>query len=142
MQTAREVFFAYAGAMADSDATAAAACYAEDGVLDFPFWPLLGLTSRYQGRKDLEAYLHKLHVLVPGFKFVDVRVHIDTPNAMFAEARVDLPTNNGRRFNFQYGLLALVENGKLKLLREFIDQIPAAIALLPGGVADIPNLKP
>jgi uncharacterized protein len=137
VESAREIFLTYAQAMADGDAAAAAACYTEDGVLDFPFWPLLGLTPRYQGRDALEAYLGKLLDLVPGFEFIDIDVHIDTPAAMFAEFRVDKMTSTGRHFDFHYGGLVLAVDGRIKLLREFIDQIPAAIALLPNGIADI-----
>ncbi|WP_156765411.1 nuclear transport factor 2 family protein [Mycobacterium sp. 1245852.3] len=142
MTTAREIFLRYAQAMADGDAVAAAACYTDDGVLDFPFWPRLGLTPRYQGRPALEAYLSTLLVLVPGFEFIDIDVHIDTPDAMFAEFRVDKLTNTARRFNFHYGGLVLAVDGKMKLLREFIDQVPAAIALLPNGIADICDENP
>lgn len=140
MTTAREIFLQYTEAMGRNDPVAAAACYTEDGTLDFPFWPLLGLNSSYTGHKDLAAYLAKLQALVPGFHFIDLKVHIDTPDAMFGECRVNLPTSTGRRFNFQYGMLVLAENGKIKLLREFIDQIPAAVALLPNGIDDIPRL--
>lgn len=137
MTTAREIFLTYAQAMADGDAAAAAACYAEDGVLDFPFWPLLGLTPRYAGRPALQAYLSKLLDMVPGFRFTNITVHIDAPDAMFAEFYVDKLTRDGRRFDFHYGGLVLAEDGKMKLLREFIDQIPAAIALLPNGIDDV-----
>jgi hypothetical protein len=41
----------------------------------------------------------------------------------------------------QYGMLCLAKGGKIKLLREFIDQIPASAALLPNGIAEIPNMK-
>jgi uncharacterized protein len=138
MTSAREIFHTYASALADGDAAAAAACFTDDGVLDFPFWPLLGLTPRYQGHADLEAYLTKLLALVPGFEFTAIDIHIDTPAAMFAEFRVDKMTSTGRRFDFHYGGLVLAVDGKIKLLREFIDQIPAAKALLPNGLADIP----
>lgn len=141
MTTAREIFLTYAQAMAAGDAAAAAGCYTEDGVLDFPFWPSLGLTPRYQGRADLEAYLGKLLALVPGFEFIDIDVHIDSPNAMFAEFRVDKMTSTGRHFDFHYGGLVLAVDGKMKLLREFIDQVPAAIALLPNGIHDIPGVS-
>jgi len=135
--TARETFALYAKALADGDNVTAAGCFTEDGALEFPYWPLLGLTDRYQGHEALEAYLGKLLQLVPGFAFTEMAVHIDTPEAMFAEFTVDLPTSTGRRFNFHYGNLVLVEDGKIKVLREFIDQVPAALALLPGGLADI-----
>jgi hypothetical protein len=36
----------------------------------------------------------------------------------------------------------LAVNGKIKLLRETIDQIPAAIALLPNGIADVDGANP
>ena len=39
MTTAREIFRTYADALADGDAAAAAGCFTEDGVLDFPYWP-------------------------------------------------------------------------------------------------------
>ncbi|MEI5997899.1 nuclear transport factor 2 family protein [Paraburkholderia bengalensis] len=141
MNTAREIFAIYAQALARGDNAAAAACFTEDGALDFPYWPLLGLNNRYQGHEALETYLGKLLQLVPGFEFININVHIDEPNAMFAEFYVDKKTSSGRHFDFHYGGLVLAENGKIKLLREFIDQVPAAVALLPNGVADIPQVK-
>ena len=141
MTTAREIFRAYADALADGDAAAAAGCFTEDGVLDFPYWPLLGLTSAYQGQAALETYLVKLLDLVPGFELIDIEVHIDTPDRMFAEFRVDKQTSNGRRFDFHYGGLVIAVGGKIKLLREFIDQVPAAVALLPHGIADLSGVS-
>lgn len=141
MTTALEIFTRYTEAMGRNDVDAAVACYTEDGTLDFPFWPLLGLKGGYTGHEDLHAYLTKLQNLVPGFHFIDFQTHIDTPDAFFGECRVDLPTSTGRRFNFKYGMLVLAENGKIKLLREFIDQIPAAAALLPDGVNEIMRMK-
>ena len=137
MSTARETFARYAKALADGDNATAASYFTADGALEFPYWPLLGLTDRYQGHEALTAYLGKLLELVPGFAFTEVAVHIDTPEAMFAEFTVDLPTSTGRRFNFHYGNLVLTEGGKIKVLREFIDQVPAATALLPGGLSDV-----
>lgn len=141
MRSAREIFADYTAALGRRDVDAAVACYTEDGTLSFPFWPLLGLPSDHTGHENIRAYLTKLMEFLPDIRFEDFQVHIDEPYAMFAECRLDQQSSTGRRVNFQYGTLVLAENGRMKLVREFVDQIPAAAALLPNGIADIRGLQ-
>jgi hypothetical protein len=45
----------------------------------------------------------------------------------------------GRRIHHMFAARLVAEGGKIKLLRESLNAIAAAQALLPGGVADLPK---
>jgi hypothetical protein len=51
---------------------------------------------------------------------------------------VERRTVSGRPFSQMYAGRLVAEQGKIKLLRESLDLVRAARAMLPNGVADIP----
>ena len=75
--------------------------------------------------------------LYPDFTFdpKDVTVLIDTPTQAFAEY-VSHPTAaaTGRRVHHLLMGRIVVENGEINLLREALNTVATAQALLPGGV--------
>ena len=73
------------------------------------------------------------------FEPEDVTVLIDTPDQVFAEY-IAHPTAaaTGRKVHHLFMGRAVVEDGRITLLREAFNVLAAAQALLPGGAADVP----
>ena len=138
MQSARDLLYAYVEALNNHDPAAAAALYADDGTLDFPFAASVGRPSAVTGPAALEAFLTDLLDFVPDFAFHDVELFLDTPDHVFAEYRVDATTKIGRPFANLYGARLTARNGKITLLREYLDVVLTARAMLPNGTRDIP----
>jgi hypothetical protein len=65
-------------------------------------------------------------------------VLIDAPDQVFAEYEVH-PTAaaTGRRINHLFMGRCVVRNGRIALLREALNTVAAAQALLPGGPAEL-----
>src|ERR1700689_2113626 len=82
MKPAKELLQAYI----DGSALESAALFAEQGALELPYLADLGVPPRYEGPKNIGAFLTFLHEkMYPGFKFVDVKIYIDTPDQAFGE---------------------------------------------------------
>jgi len=82
MTTAKELLQAYI----DGTAKEAAALFADQGALELPYLANLGVEPRYDGPKNIEVFLTFLYEkMYPGFKFVDVKIYIDTPDQAFGE---------------------------------------------------------
>ncbi|MFG2525651.1 hypothetical protein [Streptomyces sp. NPDC048527] len=76
---------------------------------------------------------------VPTFSFQAPDILIDTPDQVFAEYAVETVTADGRPFSQVYAGRLVAKDGSITLLRESLDVVRAARAMLPGGVADIPR---
>ena len=72
------------------------------------------------------------------FKPEDTHVLIDTPEQVFAEYTAH-PTvkTTGRTLHHVFAARLVAENGLIKLVRESLNVVAAAQALLPGGVKDL-----
>ena len=82
MKTAKQLLQAYI----DGSALESAALFAEKGALELPYLADLGVDPRYEGPKNIGAFLTFLHEkMYPNFKFVDVKIYIDTPDQAFGE---------------------------------------------------------
>ena len=120
----------------------AAALFAEDGAVELPFLHSLGIPWRHRGRQaisELQASLPGLY-LDFAFKPEDTHVLIDTPEQVFAEYMAH-PTAKatGRTLHHLFAARLVAENGRIKLVRESLNVVAAAQALLPGGVKDLTN---
>ncbi|HEX4742163.1 MAG TPA: nuclear transport factor 2 family protein [Caulobacteraceae bacterium] len=120
----------------------AAALFAEDGALELPFLHSLGIPWRHQGRqaiRELQASLAGIY-LEFGFPPEDTHVLIDTPEQVFAEYMTHATAKaTGRTFHHLFAARLVAEKGLIKLVRESLNVIAAAQALLPGGVKDLPD---
>ncbi|MYM89249.1 nuclear transport factor 2 family protein [Rugamonas sp. FT82W] len=108
---------------------AAAALFAEDGVLELPYLASLGLPPRAQGPAAIENFITSLLKKVPDFQFKNIRVLIEAGNQVFAEYDVEaivVPTNGIYRQSYAGRLVASGE--KISLLRESLDTVAAAKA--------------
>lgn len=103
---------------------AAAALFAEDGVLELPT-----VQAHARGPAAVEALLSGLLAKVPDFRFKDVKVWIDTPDKVFGEYSVEaLVTGTGKMYRQTYAGVLIAEGGRIKLLREALDTAAAARA--------------
>jgi ketosteroid isomerase-like protein len=117
--------------------SAAAALFAEDGVLELPYLESLGIVPRAQGRAAIEAFISSLLSKVPDFKFGSVRFLIDTPEQVFAEYSVEaLVPATGRLYRQMYAGRLVAHEGKIQLLRESLDTVAAAKAFAPADSVD------
>jgi ketosteroid isomerase-like protein len=120
----------------------AAALFAEDGALELPFLHSLGIPWRHRGQqaiRELQGQLAGLYVDI-GFLPEDTHVLIDTPEQVFAEYMAHTTARaTGRTLHHMFAARLVAENGLIKLVRESLNVVAAAQALLPGGVKDLPD---
>jgi SnoaL-like domain len=123
------------------DPEKASSLFAEDGVFEMPFFVSLGLPNRFEGPEGVKGLIATVLEIYPEFEvnIEDVTIRIDTPDQVFAEYPVHAtaaPT--GRRAHHLFMAYLVAKNGKIVLLREAINTVAAASALLPGGAHDLP----
>jgi hypothetical protein len=139
MKTAKELLQAYI----DGTAQESAALFAEKGALELPYLAELGVEPRYEGPKSIGAFLTFLHEkMYPGFKFIDVKIYIDTSDQAFGEYTIHQKSGiSGKEIHQRFFGHCMAADGKILLLREALNVIAAADAMFPGGIADVVNRK-
>ena len=139
MKTAKELLQAYI----DGSARESAALFAEKGALELPYLADLGVEPRYEGPENIGAFLTFLHEkMYPGFKFIDIKIYIDTPDQAFGEYTIHQKSGiSGKEIHQRFFGHCTVADGKIVLLREALNVIAAADAMFPGGIADFVNRK-
>ena len=123
------------------DREKASALFAEDGVFEMPFFVSLGLPNRFDGPEGVKSLISTVLEFYPGFEvnLEDVVIRIDTPNQVFAEYHVHATAAlTGRLTHHLFMAYLVAKNGKIALLREGLNTVAAASALLPGGTHDLP----
>lgn len=106
------------------DPAAAAALFADDGVLELPT-----VQAHARGPAAIEALIRGLLAKVPDFRFKDVQIFIDTPDQAFGEYSVEaLVADTGKVYQQTYAGRLVAEAGKIRLLREALDTAAAARA--------------
>jgi ketosteroid isomerase-like protein len=114
------------------DPAAAAALFAEDGVLELPSLKSLGIDARAVGPVAIEAFIAGLLKNVPDFRFKDIALLIDGDEQAFGEYSVEAKVlSTGKLYKQTYAGRLVAENGKIKLLREALDTLAAAKAFTP-----------
>jgi len=122
MKTALELLQAYQDNIRTP--AAAAALFAEDGVLELPT-----VKAHAQGRAAIEQLISGLLAKVPDFRFKNFKLWIDTPDKVFGEYSVEaLVVDTGKIYQQTYAGVLIAEGGKIKLLREALDTAAAARA--------------
>lgn len=139
MKTAKQLLQAYI----DSSAKEAAALFADNGALELPYLADLGVQPRYEGPKAIEAFLTFLHEkMYPNFKFIDVKIYIDTPDQAFGEYTIHQKSGiSGKDVHQRFFGHCTAADGKIVLLREAVNVLAAADGMFPNGIADIVNKK-
>lgn len=125
MKTALELLKTYLDNIQDPGA--AAASFAEDGILELPT-----VNARAVGPTQVQGLVAGILMRVPDFRFKDLRVWIDTPDKVFAEYAVEaMVAATGKLYRQTYAGVLIAENGKIKRLREALDTAAAAEAFRP-----------
>jgi hypothetical protein len=139
MTTAKTLLQAYI----DGTAKQAAALFADQGALELPYLADLGVDPRYEGPAKIEAFLTFLHdKMYPEFKFIDVKVYIETPDQAFGEYTIHQKSGiSGRDVHQRFFGHCVVADGKIVLLREALNLLAAADGMFPNGIADVINKK-
>jgi hypothetical protein len=123
------------------DPEKASALFAEDGAFEMPFFVSLGLPTRFEGPQGVKGLITTVLEYYPDFEFKDedITILIDTPNQVFAEYAVHATAAATGRLGHHLFMGRLVaHNGHITLIREGLNTIAAASALLPGGTHDLP----
>ncbi|SHM48096.1 Ketosteroid isomerase-related protein [Duganella sacchari] len=111
------------------DPAAAAALFADDGVLELP---TLGANVRAVGPAAIEAFIGGLLKKVPDFRFKDVQLFIETGDQAFGEYSVEVEVpSTGKLYKQTYAGRLVAKDGKIQLLREALDTLAAAKAFSP-----------
>lgn len=124
MNTAVDLLNQYLASIRDPQA--AAALFAEDGVLELPYLASLGPTTGARGPAAIEKFIAGLLGKVPEFSFKKISILIDTPEQAFGEYEVEaLVPSTGKVYKQMYAGRLVAERGKIKLLRESLDTVAA-----------------
>ncbi len=139
MKTAKELLQAYI----DGSAEQSAALFAENGALELPYLADLGVEPRYEGPKQVGAFLSFLHEkMYPDFKFVDVKIYIDTLDQAFGEYTIRQKSGiSGKDVHQRFFGHCVAADGKITILREALNLFAAADGMFPNGLADVLNKK-
>lgn len=135
MKDAKRLLEAYIG----GTAAESAALFAEEGALELPYLTDLGVEPRYQGPEAIGTFLNFLHdKMYPGFRFIDVKIYIDTPDQAFGEYTIHQKSGiSGKDVHQRFFGHCVAMNGKIVLLREALNVLAAADGMFPGGIADV-----
>src|SRR5271156_1266084 len=139
MKPAKELLQAYI----DGTAQQAAALFAEKGALELPYLADLGVEPRYEGLENIGAFVTFLHEkMYPGFRFIDVKIYIDTPDQAFGEYTIHQKSGiSGKEIHQRFFGHCTAANGKIILLREALNVLAAADGMFQGGIADVVKKK-
>jgi uncharacterized protein len=139
MKTAKELLQAYINGTAEESA----ALFADNGALELPYLADLGVEPRYEGPKNIGAFLSFLHEkMYPNFKFVDVKIYIDTPDQAFGEYTIHQKSGiSGKDVHQRFFGHLVAADGKIVFLREALNVLAAADGMFLNGIADVINKK-
>jgi uncharacterized protein len=124
------------------DPEKASALFAEDGAFEMPFFVSLGLPTRLEGPVGVKGVLTTVLDYYPDFEFndEDITILIDTPEQVFAEYVTHATAAaTGRRAHHLFMGRLVAQNGQITLLREALNTVAAASALLLGDTLDLPE---
>jgi ketosteroid isomerase-like protein len=142
MYTARQLLMEFFDCLRDLD-TSVDRCvdlFAEDGTFEFPYLSTCGMESKFQGKAAIRAVLELIRSHFPAFTLSRIAIHETSDGAgLFVEYHADaVATGAGKGYSQEYVSHLVVEHGKIKLLREYLNIIAFARQLLPNGLADVP----
>jgi len=124
----------------DSSVDRCVALFADDGVFEFPYFTTLGMPSRFVGKVAVREVLEIIRAHFVSFTLSNIEIHaVKDSDSIFVRYHSDTMLNGTERAYAQDYVSQLVaENGKIKLLREYMNVISTARVLLPNGLADLP----
>lgn len=114
--------------------------FADDGVFEFPYTPTLGIPSRFEGKEGVRGVVKLIASHFPAFTVSNVTIHEVTDGSLVVEYHAEAPLGDtGKVYAQDYISRLVAENGRIKLLREYLNTVSMARALLPNGLADVPG---
>ena len=116
------------------------ALFADDGVFEFPYMPTIGIPARFQGHAAIRGVLELIRSHFPSFTLSNIEIHERKDGSgLFVEYPSDgFIDGSDKVYAQDYVSHLVVENGRIKLLREYLNIISSARALLPKGLAEVP----
>jgi ketosteroid isomerase-like protein len=141
MSTARQLLTEFLACLEDLEASIdrCVDLFADDGVFEFPYMPTLGMPRRFEGKEQVRSVLELIASDFPRFKVSKVDIHeLADGSGLFVEYHVETTTGAGQLYTQDYASRLVVDGDKIKLLREYLNVISTARALLPNGLADVP----
>ena len=116
------------------------ALFAEDGVFEFPYMPTIGINARFQGHEAIRGVLELIRSHFPSFTLSNIEIYdLKDGSGLFIEYHSEGFIDGADKVYAQdYVSHLVIDNGRIKLLREYLNIISSARALLPKGLADVP----
>lgn len=117
--------------------------FADDGVFEFPYFTVLGMPSKFEGKTAVRQVLELIRSHFTAFDLSKIEItEAKDGDALFVQYHSDSVLKGTERVYAQdYVSQLIAENGKIKLLREYLNVISTARILLPNGLADVPPLE-
>jgi ketosteroid isomerase-like protein len=117
--------------------------FADDGVFELPYFPSIGMNSRFEGKEAVRGAFELIRSHFSSFTLSNIQIYeLKEDACLFAEYHSDGFIDGTERVYAQdYASRLVVENGKIKLLREYLNIISTARMLLSNGLADVPEPK-
>jgi ketosteroid isomerase-like protein len=142
MSTARELITEFFDCLRNLDGSIdrCVDLFADDGVFEFPYFPTLGMPWRFEGKAAVREVLELIRSHFSSFALSNIEVHeVKGGDGLFVRYHSDTVLNGtDRAYAQDYVSQLVAENGKIKLLREYLNVISTARILLPNGLADVP----
>jgi uncharacterized protein len=142
MSTARELLTEFFDCLRtlNTSVDRCVALFADDGVFEFPYMPAIGIPARFQGHEAIRGVLELIRSHFPSFTLSNIEIHdLKDESGLFVEYHSESFIDGADKAYAQdYVSHLVVENGKIELLREYLNIISSARALLPNGLADVP----
>ena len=142
MSTARELLAEFFECLRNLNTSVdrCVALFAEDGVFEFPYMPTIGINARFQGHEAIRGVLELIRSHFPSFTLSSIEIHdLKNGSGLFVEYHSEgFVDGTDKVYAQDYVSHLVVENGRIKLLREYLNIISSARALLPNGLADVP----
>src|ERR1700722_5477726 len=102
--------------------------------------PTIGIPARFEGHEAIRGVLELIRSHFSSFTLSNIAIHdLKDGSGLFVEYHSDSFLNGTEKVYAQdYVSRLVVENGKIKLLREYLNIVSSARMLLPNGLADVP----
>ena len=117
--------------------------FAADGASEFPYLATLGLPNVFKGPAEIRGVWELISSKFSAFEISNVEIYqTSDPTTLIVEYRAEgTVLGTGKYYAQNYISRHTVENGKIKRLREYLDVIESARAILPNGLADVPAAR-
>ncbi len=142
MTTGRELLNAFFDCLRDLDNSIdrCVDLFADDGAFEFPYFSVLGMPTRFQGKAEVRQVLGIINSHFSAFTLSEIEIHeLKEGDALFVRYHSDgFIDRSDRVYAQDYVSQLIAEDGKIKVLREYLNVIKTARMIFPNGLADVP----